>query len=75
MPPRAAVWKINREVMESMLRDWFKKTRCRDDAGDLRLLDVGCDGRYIVALVELIQPAIIKDREIKEHVDRIVKGA
>ncbi|MBI5580804.1 MAG: hypothetical protein HY895_16755 [Deltaproteobacteria bacterium] len=75
MKARAAVWKINREVMESMLRDWFKKARCRDDAWDLRLLDVGCDGRHVVALVELIQPAIIEDRELKEYVDRLVKEA
>lgn len=75
MKARAAVWKISREVMELMLRDWFKKTRCQDDPGDLRLINVGCDGRQIVALVELLDPIMTEDRELQEAVDRIVRDA
>ena len=75
MAPRAAVWKIAPEVMESMLRMWFKNTRCQDDPTDLRLIDVGHDGRHVTALVELIEPVTRPDRQVQEFIDQIVKGA
>jgi hypothetical protein len=75
MNPRAAVWKISREVMEAMLRAWFKKTRCQDDPVDISLLDVGHDGRNVVALVELVDGKFESDDQVKKFIDRLVIGS
>jgi hypothetical protein len=50
MAAKGSVWKINRDVMEAMLRLWLNHTRCQDDPADLSLLNMGHDGRFFPIL-------------------------
>jgi hypothetical protein len=74
MRARAAVWKISRDVFESMLRMWFKSTRCQGDPTDLRLVDIGSTGRNIVVMVELVD-GLPDDASVKKYIDRLIEGA
>ena len=74
MAARAAVWTISRDVFESMLRMWFKNTRCQDDPSDLRLMDFGSTGRNIVVMVELVD-GLAECPSVKKFVDRLLDEA
>lgn len=78
MAARAAVWRINREVLELMLRRWHQQTRCEDSAQDLRVVNFGLDGGQLVVLVELVgadnDPSVL-DPAVRAAIDKILREA